>query len=96
MRTLAAVVLAIAVGSTAAVSAARFISSEGSWSGTVYIRLDGSIDPSDAPIQKQADTYILAGNIIGGAAGGIALERNSTIIDGAGYTLQGSNYDGVG
>jgi len=96
VRTLSAVVLAIAVGSTAAVSAARFISSEGSWSGTVYIRLDGSIDPSDAPIQKQADTYILAGNIIGGAAGGIALERNSTIIDGAGYTLQGSNYDGVG
>jgi parallel beta-helix repeat protein len=94
-RTLA-VVLVIVVGSIAAVQAARVRSSEGSWSGTVYIRIDGSVDPSDAPIQKEGDLYILSGNIIGGTAGGIVLQRNNTMIDGAGYALQGANYNGIG
>jgi parallel beta-helix repeat protein len=62
----------------------------------VYIRVDGSIDPSDAPIQKEGDLYILSGSIIGGVAGGIVLQRNNTIVDGAGYDLQGSNYNGAG
>lgn len=94
-RTLA-VVLVIVIGSIPAVYATSVRSTEGSWSGTIYIRVDGSIDPSDAPIQKNGDMYTLTSNIIGGAAGGIVLQRNHTLIEGSGHTLQGSNYNGNG
>jgi parallel beta-helix repeat protein len=59
--------------------------------GTIYIRADGSIDPSGAPIQRKGETYTLTGNIIGGADG-ISVERSNIVIDGAGYTIQGSMY----
>jgi len=59
-------------------------------SGTIYIRSDGSIDPSDAPIST-ADyvNYILTGNITSDADG-IVVERDNIIIDGADYAIQGS------
>jgi parallel beta-helix repeat protein len=60
-------------------------------SGTIYIRADGSIDPSTAPIQRNADTYTFTGNIYDS----IVVERSSIIIDGNGYTLQGSG-SGIG
>ena len=57
------------------------------WTGTVYIRADGSIDPPDAPITTYDNmTYILKDDIIGS----IIVERDNIIVDGAGYTLQGS------
>jgi parallel beta-helix repeat protein len=59
-------------------------------SGTIYIRADGSIDPPTAPISTVDNvTYILTGNITSDADG-IVIERNNTIVDGAGYTLQSS------
>jgi parallel beta-helix repeat protein len=59
-------------------------------SGTVYIRADGSIDPSYAPVSTvDYVTYTLTGNVTCDADG-IVLERSNTIIDGNGYTLQGS------
>jgi parallel beta-helix repeat protein len=57
-------------------------------SGTIYIRADGSIDPSTAPIQRNRDLYTLTDNIVSDADG-IVIERNNMTLDGAGYTVQG-------
>jgi parallel beta-helix repeat protein len=67
-------------------------------SGTIYIRADGSIDPPTAPISTVDNaTYVLTGNITTDADG-IVIERNNIIIDGAGYTIQGTGvypYKGI-
>jgi parallel beta-helix repeat protein len=56
---------------------------------TIYIRADGSIDPPTAPISSVDNvTYVLTGNITSDADG-IVIERNNTVLDGAGYALQG-------
>jgi len=57
---------------------------------TIYIRADGSVEGTDK-IQRDGDVYTLTGDI----SGGIKVERNFTVIDGAGYTLQG-NGEGFG
>jgi len=55
--------------------------------GTIYIRADGSVDPRTAPISTLDNvTYTFADNIYQG----IVVERSNIIIDGAGYTLQGT------
>jgi len=68
------------------------------WTGTVYIRADGSVDPPDAPIITYDNvTYTLTDNITS-SADGIVVERDNIVIDGAGYTLQGTEenpYNGV-
>jgi parallel beta-helix repeat protein len=59
------------------------------WTGTVYIRADGSIDPPDAPIMTFDNvTYTLTDNITS-FGDGIIVERDNIVIDGAGYSLQG-------
>jgi len=58
------------------------------WTGTVYIRADGSIDPPDAPIQRDGNVYTLTGNITSDTDG-IVVERDNTVIDGAGCAVQG-------
>lgn len=60
--------------------------------GTVYIRADGSVDPSTAPIQRSGDNYTLTGNIASDADG-IVIERDNMTLDGAGYKIWGN---GVG
>jgi len=60
-----------------------------SWT-PIYIRSDGSVEGTDK-IQRDGNVYTLTGDI----SGGIKVERNFTVIDGAGYTLQG-NGDGCG
>jgi len=56
-------------------------------SGTIYIRADGSIDPKTAPISSVDNvTYIFTDNIYDE----IVVERNYTVIDGDGYTLEGN------
>jgi len=69
-------------------------------SGNIYIRADGSIDPPTAPISTIDNiTYILTENLINQT---ISIERNNTIIDGNGHTLQaqgagtGINLDNLG
>ena len=55
--------------------------------GTIYIRADGSIDPPTAPISSVDNvTYTLTSNI----DGSIVIERDNIVIDGTGYTVQGS------
>jgi parallel beta-helix repeat protein len=61
-------------------------------SGTIYIRADGSVDPSTAPISTTDNiTYTLTGNVTTDATG-IIVERNNIVIDGAGHRLQ---YTGI-
>jgi parallel beta-helix repeat protein len=68
------------------------------WAGTVYIRADGSIDPPDAPITTYDNiTYTLTDSITS-TADGIIVERDNIVIDGNGFTLQGSGawpYNGI-
>jgi parallel beta-helix repeat protein len=59
-------------------------------SGTVYIRADGSVDPPMAPIATFDNvTYVLTGNI----SESVVIERDGIIVDGAGYTIQGTGSD---
>ena len=56
------------------------------FTGSVTIKADGSIDPPEAPINTSDKiTYILTDDI----EGTLTVQRNNTIIDGAGYTLYG-------
>jgi parallel beta-helix repeat protein len=58
-------------------------------SGTIYIRADGSIDPTNASISTFNNmTYTLTGEIAS-ESDGIVIERDNITVDGAGYTLQG-------
>lgn len=60
---------------------------------TIYIRADGSIDPSYATIQRDGDFYVLTGNI-----SSVVIERNNMTLDGAGLTAQesqGSSNEGI-
>lgn len=52
---------------------------------TVYIRADGSVDPSTAPVQKAGDVYTFTGDI----NGDVTVERDNVIINGAGYAVGG-------
>jgi len=65
------------------------------WTGTIYIRADGSIDPPDAPIVTYDNiTYTLTDNIVSDGDG-IVVERDNIVVDGAGYIVQGTG-SGVG
>ncbi len=56
-------------------------------SETVYIRADGSVDPSTAPITTTDNiTYVFTGNI----SESLVVERDNIIIEGADYTIQGA------
>jgi hypothetical protein len=55
-------------------------------SGTIYIRADGTVDPPTAPIQRDGDIYTFTDNIYDS----IVVERGNIVIDGAGYTVQGT------
>ena len=64
-------------------------------SGTIYIRADGSVDPSGAPILRKGDLYTLTSNITSNTDG-IVIERDNMTLDGAGCTLKGGGSgDGI-
>lgn len=61
---------------------------DSAYARTIYIRADGSIDPPTAPISTLDNvTYTFIDNIYDWT---IVVEKNSIIIDGNGYTLQGT------
>jgi parallel beta-helix repeat protein len=63
------------------------------WTGTVYIRADGSIDPPDAPITTNDNmTYTLIGSITS-SGNGIIVERNNIILDCGGNIIQGVGFE---
>lgn len=55
---------------------------------TIYIRADGNVYPSTAPIRRDGNSYTLTGDILS-SAHGIVIQRNNMMLDGSGYTLQG-------
>jgi parallel beta-helix repeat protein len=61
-------------------------------SETIYIRADGSVSPSSAPISHNANIYNFTSNI---NAQSICIQRNNTVIDGSAYILSGSG-SGIG
>ncbi|MEM2939931.1 MAG: NosD domain-containing protein [Thermoproteota archaeon] len=53
---------------------------------TVWIRADGSVEPSSANVSKLDETtYVLTGNV----EDGIVVEKGGIVLDGRGYTVQG-------
>jgi hypothetical protein len=57
----------------------------------ININVDGSIDPSTAPIQHNGDFYTFTSNI----SASIAIHKSNITLDGAGYTLQGNGGTGI-
>jgi parallel beta-helix repeat protein len=53
----------------------------------IFIRSDGSVDPSTAPIQRVGDVYTFTGDV----SVGIAVQRSDAIIDGKGYQITGDS-----
>jgi parallel beta-helix repeat protein len=65
-------------------------------SDTIYIKEDGSIYPGDAPISRSGDLYTVSDNIASSnQSGALKIERNNTILDGAGYTLAHAGIEDV-
>ncbi len=61
------------------------------WTGKVFIRPDGSIDPPSAPISSSDKvTYTLVDSILGS----ITVLGDNIVLDGAGHTLQGTRVYG--
>lgn len=58
---------------------------DSSYSGIVFIKSDGSIEPSTAPIKRNDNVYTLTNSIVGN----ITIQINDIVINGAGYTVQG-------
>jgi parallel beta-helix repeat protein len=54
--------------------------------GTVYIRMDGSIDPPAAPISNTGNAYY---TFIANIYDSIVVERDNIVLDGAGHVLDG-------
>jgi len=52
----------------------------------IYIRENGSIEPPNAPIQREGDCFIFTGNVTGYC---LWVQRSNIVIDGSGYVLQG-------
>lgn len=60
------------------------------WSnGTIYIRSDGSVDPTAAPILADGTRYTLTDDI-SSSADGIVVELENITLDGAGHSIQAS------
>jgi len=62
-------------------------STKASWILTIYIRANGSVDPSTAPISNLGNVYYTFEANINGK---IEIERNNIVVDGNGYTLHGN------
>jgi hypothetical protein len=56
----------------------------------IYIRTDGNIDPSTAPIRRDGNTYTFTGDV----DAQVIVDKNNIVIDGAGHTLNGP-YNGT-
>lgn len=54
--------------------------------GTIYIRPDGTVDPSTAAIQRFNDLYTFTADIYDS----VVIQKDSIIVDGNGYRLQGT------
>ncbi|MCK4313942.1 hypothetical protein KAW04_04175, partial [Candidatus Bathyarchaeota archaeon] len=63
-------------------------------SETIYIKADGSVSPSTAPIRREGNIYVFTADITNNL---IVIEKSNVEIDGAEHTLQGAGvYNGSG
>lgn len=58
-------------------------------SGTIYIRANGSVEPSTVPIQRDGNLYTFTGDI--NDYDGIVVERNNIIVDGKNHLIDGGD-----
>ncbi len=63
-----------------------FLPVKAQFQGNVTIGMDGSVSPSNAPIDHKGNTYLLTNDV----NGSITVNRNSIVFDGAGFSLHGS------
>lgn len=61
------------------------------YTGKIYIRTNGTVEPSNIPLQQVGNTYTFTGDIFGN----IVVEKERITIDGNGFKLQGSGF-GIG
>lgn len=66
-------------------SLTSFQPAKAQYQGHITINADGNIEPYIETIRQSGNVYILTANI----AGSIILDRNNTVFDGAGYSVQG-------
>ncbi|MEM3387830.1 MAG: NosD domain-containing protein [Thermoproteota archaeon] len=74
-----------------------FVSVKAGWSGrTIWIRVDGTVEPGDAPVKREGDTYFLTDDVEA-SADGIVVEKDNVVIEGGNHLLKGGvgAYDGV-
>jgi parallel beta-helix repeat protein len=74
---------AVTVGDSASPAATRNL---------IYVRSDGSVEPSTAPIQRVGNVYTFTADV----QGSIIVERDNCVVDGAGFALQGTGADDAG
>jgi parallel beta-helix repeat protein len=89
------IVLALLLASTLTVALyVQPVRADYLWTETIHIRADGSIYPNATPISSADNvTYRLTDNVVGEVpthTSAIIIERDNIIVDGAGYTLNGS------
>jgi len=69
------------------------VKADWTWTETIYIRADGSVEPDTAPISTVDNiTYTFTDNIVGDIPLGtsaIVVERDNIVIDGTDHALQG-------
>jgi parallel beta-helix repeat protein len=60
--------------------------------GTIYIRSDGSIEPSDAPLSRVGETYYVTADINIESGKGIVIERDNITLDGNNHSIIGKEF----
>jgi len=63
-------------------------------SSSIYVRADGSVDPPTAPIHRNGNIYTLTDNIYDSIYDAVVVEKDDILINGAGYTIQGTSITG--
>jgi parallel beta-helix repeat protein len=84
------VILGLVVGILAVSLIAGFIFAEPNPSGqlslqSIFIRQDGSVYPSNVPIQRNGEVYTFTDSIYGT----VKIQKSNIVLNGAGYTLSG-------
>jgi parallel beta-helix repeat protein len=82
------IISALIISVITIVPCVRFASAQTNY---ITINADGSITPSNAPIQRIGDLYVLTGN-----TAAIYVEKSNLILDGNGYMLEGEAPDSTG
>jgi hypothetical protein len=80
-------VLLVAVGLFGGLSSANFFPAPGPDLPRIYIRSDGSIEPSTAPINKSGNNYKLTDNIVMHT---VVIQRDNIVLDGSDYMIEGN------